>query len=85
MQNGDYNKAITSLSQTGQVKQSEEETQHSQLQSLCYYYDSPPQDGMEEVIYSEGEQFRGAFYPDNTWDSQESHVENEYSLISTPI
>ena len=56
---------------------------HSYL--ICSYCESPPRDDSEEVIYSEGEQFEGDLYPENTWDSQESHVENDYSLLSTPM
>ena len=33
----------------------------------------------EEVIYSEGEPFEGYLYPDNTWDSDDSMYEEEYS------
>ena len=67
------------------VKRSAEGNRYSHAYSLCSYYDSPPQDDTEEVIYSEGEQFEGDLYPENTWDSQESHVETEYSLLSTTM
>ena len=83
--NGDHPNAITSPSQTDKVKRSEEGNQYSHSYSLCSYYDSPPQDDTEGVIYSEGEQFEGDLCPENTWDSQESHVETEYSLFSNPM
>ena len=39
----------------------------------------------EDVIYSEGEPFEGYLYPNNTWDSDESTYEEDYSekLYST--
>ena len=36
-------------------------------------------DDTEEVIYSEGEPFEGYLYPDNTWDSDDSMYEEDYS------
>ena len=36
-------------------------------------------DDAEEVIYSEGEPFEGYRYPKNTWDSDDSLYDEDYS------
>ena len=46
---------------------------------VVFKYDdtSSKEDMEEEVIYSEGENFEGYPYPNNTWDSQDSSYEVE--------
>ena len=39
-------------------------------------------DDSEEGIYSEGEEFEGELYPDNTWDSDDNLYEKEPLLTS---
>ena len=49
------------------------------------YDDEPNMEDMEEeVIYSEGELFEGEgyLYPKNTWDSDDSMYEDDYSVRS---
>ena len=43
---------------------------------------SSKEDREEEVIYSEGEPFEGYLYPNNTWDSEDSMYEEDYSVKS---
>ena len=69
--NGDHLIATTSPLQSEKVKRSEDGDRYSHFYSLCSYYDY--------------EQFEGDLYPKNAWDSQEYHVENDYSLLSTPM
>ena len=40
---------------------------------------SSMEDMEEDVIYSEGEPFEGYLYPNNTWDSDDSMYEEDYS------
>ena len=43
------------------------------------YGEESDMDDTEEVIYSEGEPFEGYQYPNNTWDSDDSIYEEDYS------
>ena len=53
------------------------------LTALSKYDDiSSKEDTEEEVIYSEGEPFEGYLYPNNTWDSEDSMYEEDYSVKS---
>ena len=43
---------------------------------------STKEDTEEEVSYSEGEPFEGYTHPNNTWDSEGSMYEEDYSVKS---
>ena len=54
---------------------------HCVTPALSKYDDiSSKEDTEEEVIYSEGEPFEGYLY--NTWDSEDSMYEEDYSVKS---
>ena len=56
---------------------------HCVKPALSNYDDiSSKDDAEEEVIYSEGEPFEGYLYPNNTWDSEDSMYEEDYSVQS---
>ena len=56
---------------------------HCLTPALSKYEDiSSKEDREEEVIYSEGEPFEGYLYPNNTWDSDDSMYEEDYSVKS---
>ena len=61
------------------TRQSKNNISHCVTMNSLKYEDKSDMDDTEEVIYSDGEPFEGYQYPNNTWDSDDSLYEEDYS------
>ena len=61
------------------TRQSKNNISHCVAKNSSKYEDKSDMDDTEEVIYSDGEPFEGYQYPNNTWDSDDSLYEEDYS------
>ena len=61
------------------TRQSKNNISHCVARNSLKYEDKSDMDDTEEVIYSDGEPFEGYQYPNNTWDSDDSLYEEDYS------
>ena len=52
---------------------------HCLTPAFSKYGTQSMEDMEEDIIYSEGEPFEGYLYPNNTWDSDDSMYEEDYS------
>ena len=61
------------------TRQLKNKLSHCVKSNQSTYVEESDMDDTEEVIYSEGEPFEGDQYPNNTWDSDDSLYEEDYS------
>ena len=61
------------------TRQSKNNISHCVTSNYSKYEKKTDMDDIEEVIDSEGEPFEGYQYPNNTWDSDDSLYEEDYS------
>ena len=61
------------------TRQLKNKLNHCVKSNYSKYDEESDIDDTEEVIYSEGEPFEGYQYPNNTWDSDDSLYEEDYS------
>ena len=61
------------------TRQSKNKLSHCVISHRSKCEEKSEMDDTEEVIYSEGEPFEGYRYPNNTWDSDDSLYEEDYS------
>ena len=61
------------------TRQSKNKVSHCVISHRLKCEEKTEMDDAEEVIYSEGEPFEGYRYPKNTWDSDDSLYDEDYS------